>query len=191
MEDIWTQTRTDKKFSLNNINPDNVCIEDIASALSKQCRYNGHIDRFYSIAQHCICVAEGLLPQLSIYGLLHDAAEAYIGDITMPVKQYLLKNNSDLIYDLEENILEAIYYKFNLKCPDLPLQAKVKKQDNIWLVLEALNMFDSIVDNWTEKYIMLDDIKDITMEKALNPDEAEKEYIKKFYEYLKAYTENE
>lgn len=64
------------------------CIETIAFALSNINRYTGHIGQ-YSVAEHCILVAEQLPLTLKLSGLLHDAPEAYIGDVSSPLKQLL------------------------------------------------------------------------------------------------------
>ena len=64
---------------------------DIAHALSLMCRANGHLRHFYSVARHCLnCAAEAKLrdgsENLQLAALLHDAAEAYLSDVTRPVK---------------------------------------------------------------------------------------------------------
>ena len=86
-------TYTGKIFDFLNPKPEQVCIEDIAHSLAYQCRYTGHTRKFYSIAQHCVLMAENSdLPGDPLSKLLHDAAETYIGDIARPWKQLLLVN---------------------------------------------------------------------------------------------------
>jgi len=87
-------------------------IEDIAHSLSLMCRANGHIDHFFSIAQHSInCAneakARGLSPRVQLICLVHDASEAYISDITRPVKHYLTEYKV-----IEKNLQDVIYTKF-------------------------------------------------------------------------------
>jgi len=87
-------------------------IEDIAHSLSLLCRANGHIDYFFSIAQHSInCTneakAHGFSPRVQLACLLHDASEAYISDITRPVKHYLAEYRN-----IEKNLQDVIYKKF-------------------------------------------------------------------------------
>ena len=79
-------------------NPDDINIEDIAHALSNQCRYTGHTSRFYSVAEHCLLATaivedeydnnyDGAAVELHVATLLHDASEAYLSDIARPIKK--------------------------------------------------------------------------------------------------------
>ena len=70
--------------------PEQIDIRDIAHSLSLLCRANGHIDHFYSVAQHCLncereAEARGLSLRARLYCLLHDASECYISDLIRPV----------------------------------------------------------------------------------------------------------
>lgn len=94
---------------------DEVKIEDIAHALSQMCRANGHFKTFYSVGQHSInCAREararGLSNRMQLACLLHDASEAYISDITRPVKIYL-----DEYRKIEHNLQKVIYEKFGIE----------------------------------------------------------------------------
>lgn len=106
----WTQTYTGKKFFPLKPSTDDVSTIDIARALSMQCRFNGHIKRFYSVAEHSVLVsriveerynaaAQGRWPydrddpysrakcaNIVLKALLHDASEAYLGDMVRPLK---------------------------------------------------------------------------------------------------------
>lgn len=87
----WIQTFSGRKFYPLNPSPGDVRIDDIARALSMMCRYNGHVARFYSVAEHSVRVSRIVYErtgdtQLALWGLLHDASEAYLNDITRPVK---------------------------------------------------------------------------------------------------------
>ncbi|MCL2079363.1 MAG: phosphohydrolase [Oscillospiraceae bacterium] len=91
---------------------DKILIEDIAHSLSLLCRANGHIDRFYSIAQHSIsCVyeakARGYSARVQLACLIHDGSEAYISDITRPVKMYLPEYKI-----IEKRLQDTIYTKY-------------------------------------------------------------------------------
>ena len=72
-------TYTGKYFEPANPDPDMICIEDIAHALSLVCRANGHVKSFWSVGQHCICCAKeaqarGLSDRVVLACLLHDAS---------------------------------------------------------------------------------------------------------------------
>jgi uncharacterized protein len=90
--DDWFQTYTGVRFPINNPRPELVRIEDIAHALAHICRYGGHVKRFYSVAEHSYLIARYAneverRPRDEVYhALLHDAAEAYTGDIKRPIK---------------------------------------------------------------------------------------------------------
>jgi hypothetical protein len=116
-------------FDFNDPQPDQITIEDIAAALSKICRYNGHVPGFYSVAEHCCYVADWLdtngHSHLAFAGLMHDAAEAYLGDIVNPMKKLY---EFDRVYAPMEEIVETVIGdKFNV---DLyPIDPIVKQAD--------------------------------------------------------------
>ncbi len=87
MSQHWTNTYTGKRFDYVDFTPEQFCIEDIAHALAKTCRYSGHCEPFYSVAEHSVRAAFGLVPyEHRLTALLHDATEAYIGDLNSPFK---------------------------------------------------------------------------------------------------------
>ena len=106
----WIQTYTGKKFSLINPKPEDIDIIDIAYSLSRQCRFNGHTLFFYSVAQHSCLVSQNVSKENEKWGLLHDAAEAYIGDIIKPLKHLL----GGQLKTIEYNIQYCIAAKFGL-----------------------------------------------------------------------------
>ncbi|AVO51243.1 phosphohydrolase [Ectopseudomonas mendocina] len=92
----WILTNSARAFDLLNPRAENVLTTDIAHALSLVCRFNGHCAWHYSVAQHSLLVAyiiekEGGTPEEQLAGLLHDAAEAYISDLTRPLKLLLIE----------------------------------------------------------------------------------------------------
>lgn len=89
----WMLTYTGRQFWPLDPRPEDVCIGDIATARAHQGRYNGHSRHFYSVAQHSALMARwfmarGDLP-MARWALLHDAAEAYLGDVIRPIKPFL------------------------------------------------------------------------------------------------------
>lgn len=93
--------------------------EEIARALSKTCRFNGQLpgDFFYSVAEHSVLLSFLVPPEFAKHALLHDAAEAYVGDIIRPVKQAL----GEAIEAIERRILREILRQHNIAA-DLPDQ---------------------------------------------------------------------
>jgi hypothetical protein len=82
----WMLTYTGKAYWPTDPYVDDVCIEDIAHGLSMLCRYNGAVRHFYSVAEHSYHVSYMVPPELALEGLLHDATEAYCGDMIRPLK---------------------------------------------------------------------------------------------------------
>ena len=90
----YITTVTGRHFYPLEPNPQDIDIEDVAHALSLICRANGHFKHFYSVAQHSIaCAAEaaarGCSLEVILGCLLHDASEAYLCDVTRPVKKHI------------------------------------------------------------------------------------------------------
>lgn len=112
-KDAWLQTYTGKRVSVMNPQPNEINIEDISVALSKQCRFNGHCSKFYTVAEHSV---RGAWLAEDWYGkdvarefLLHDATEAYMGDMIRPVKRMMPQ-----FEEMEQVFWKAISTKFNL-----------------------------------------------------------------------------
>lgn len=125
----WMQTATGKAFWPADPRPDEVCIHDIGHALANICRYGGHCREFYSVAQHSVLVCRALPPKWQLWGLLHDASEAYVADVPRPLKLFLPNYR-----ELEDGVMSAITTHFGLD-PEMP--AEVKRVDNAILATEA------------------------------------------------------
>lgn len=137
----WIQTYTGKKFFPLAPRPDNIDIRDIAHSLSLQCRFNGHCQSFYSVADHSVRVAAVLPPPLQLAGLLHDAAEAYVGDLPRPVKQQL-----PTFADAEDSLLKAIFTHFGLPWP---VPVEVWHADDKLLATELRDLMCPAPEPWT------------------------------------------
>jgi hypothetical protein len=106
-------------------------LEDISQALSATCRFGGHVE-FYSVAEHCIRVADilkdwGATPQTQLIGLLHDAIEAYIGDIPRPIKKTFVLDGESIL-ELEKSMEYALFASFDLLHDDFDAQWLIVKQ---------------------------------------------------------------
>lgn len=118
-------------------------IIDIAQALSKICRFCGHCDNFYSVAQHSVLVSEIVPPEYAFEGLLHDATEAYLGDISSPLKRLLP----------EYKRIEKAMYKEIAKTYSIPEETTdvVKRADEILLATEKRDImpYDPTPEEWS------------------------------------------
>lgn len=136
----WMQTFTGIQFWPLDPDANEIEIEDISHALSNLCRYNGHCNGFYSVAQHSVLVSEIIPSTYAMEGLLHDAAEAYIGDVIRPLKRYLPA------FKRAEKFLEfAIRAKFGLIDRSIPL---IKQADNIALATEKRDVMGKAPVKW-------------------------------------------
>lgn len=117
----WTGQRVDPL----NFQPSDANVYDIAHALARQCRYNGHVEHFVSVALHSVWVSHRLRnesPELQMWGLLHDATEAYIGDMVKPLKHSLAMTPFREVEDeIEKAIAEA--YRLPYPMPDIVKEA--------------------------------------------------------------------
>lgn len=152
-----------------HLEPGDVSIHDIAHGLAHICRFLGQVPQFYSVAQHCCLVSAAVPWEYAMTGLLHDAAEAYMGDISGPMKKhvYIRHGCSPLAFEeYEERALEAIFAGLGLPVA-VPLPKIVTNADERVLQQEL---------TWrrTEKPHVL----------LWNPERAKAEFLARFH-YLK------
>jgi hypothetical protein len=116
------QTITGRAFYPLDPRVDNVDPVDIAHALAMLCRYGGHVSSFYSVAEHCVLMSLAVSPENALWALLHDATEAYMGDLIRPLKRAL-----PAYAEAEDRLMVVICERFGLGpvCP-----AEVKEADN-------------------------------------------------------------
>jgi len=136
----WMQTATGKQFWPLDPRPEEVDILDIAAALSKLCRYNGHCDWPYSVAQHSVYVSHQVPAEHALAALLHDATEAYCADVPRPLKPFLAG-----YADIEQRIWEVIAERFGLP-RELP--ECVKAADNAVLLAEKDQIMRPAPADW-------------------------------------------
>lgn len=136
----WIRTYTGIRFYPFDPRPEEIRIEDIAHSLSLQCRFTGHCNQFYSIAQHSVLVSYQCDIQDSLWGLLHDAAEAYLADVSWPVKQDAAMER---YRQAERGIEIAIAKRFGLEAI---IPRSVKLADEILLATEARDLMNDPQD---------------------------------------------
>lgn len=120
-----------------HMQPEQVHINDIARALSRICRFNGHVAGYISVAEHSVMVSYLVPEELALEGLLHDASEAYLGDMTRPVKRH---PDMASYVEAEERAHLAVATAFGLNYPH---HADVSAADNQQLAWEIDNMRDN------------------------------------------------
>lgn len=140
----WMQTYSGIQFWPLDPRVDEICIEDIAHALSLQCRFNGHCNRFYSVAEHSAIMASFAAPENKLAALLHDAAEAYVCDIPRPLKSYLTG-----YAEIEDRVARAIAAKFGVA---YPWAFEVHELDNRILADEAEQIMGKPPADWNLRY---------------------------------------
>jgi len=147
----WIQTFTRRKFYPLDPRVEDVDIIDIAHALAHICRFTGHIDPAYTVAEHSIHCAlilgwRGHSREIQLAGLLHDASEAYLCDVSRPVK----KDSCMAGYCVAEARLGAVIYKaFGLSFECMPLD--VKEVDNNLCGWEARDLLSGgPLDGWAK-----------------------------------------
>src|SRR5918996_1468305 len=146
---------------------EDIDVQDIARALANQCRFGGHCRRFYSVAQHSCLVADLTAGrradrETALWALLHDAAEAYLGDVPHPVK-----HNSELgrIYrDAEDRVQEAILRRFGLPLTPPAVVAEIDRAVLAaerralmvaawdWPELKGIEAADVAIDPWQPEH---------------------------------------
>ncbi len=110
--------------------PDEIDIDDVARSLSQQCRFLGHTDAFYSVAQHSVLVSQHVPHDDALWGLLHDASEAYLCDLPSPIK----REPEMRIYRIaEDRLMACIAQKFGLAA-EMP--ESVRRADRLILATE-------------------------------------------------------
>jgi uncharacterized protein len=157
--------------------PDQLDAGDIARALANQCRFGGHSRVFYSVAQHSVIVSE-LVEQRGgdaedvFAALMHDASEAYLGDMPHPIKH---RSSLGAAFKAAEDHLEAaLRERFRIKA-DVP---EIKRADRALLATER-RAFSAEGWHWPE----LEGVEPLELElTALAPDEAAQAFAQRYAE---------
>lgn len=123
--------------TINPLHPDptHIHVVDIAHSLSNQCRFTGHTREFYSTAQHCYYTSQLVSAENALWALLHDATEAYLADISRPVKYQ--PEFGDVYKKYEARLEIAVIERFNLSDP---MPKEVKDADTLMLWTEVRDL---------------------------------------------------
>jgi 5'-deoxynucleotidase YfbR-like HD superfamily hydrolase len=174
----WIQTFTGRRFWPLAPRVSDVCIEDIAHALSNLCRFTGHTLKFYSVAQHSLLCSYIVPPVDSLWALFHDAAEAYLVDFPRPVKYH--PSFRQAYGDAEDRLARVIAEAFSL---GWPMPDSVKRADRVLLETERRDVMRKTDLAWT--YTGDCEPLSLTIE-PLPPDIAERWFLRRFKELTDA-----
>jgi hypothetical protein len=137
----WMQTYSGGRFYPLDPRPEEVNPIDIAHSLSLQCRFGGHVDRFISVAEHCVHMATWVEQKYALHALLHDATEAYVVDVPRPLKRDLIGYK-----EIEQGVWVAIAERFGIS-PEIPQQ--VHEADDRILLTER-NALMHNAERWVQ-----------------------------------------
>jgi hypothetical protein len=139
----WMVTYSGQVFWPLDPRPEEIHIKDIAHGLSMICRFNGHVSAFYSVAEHSVHVSTLVPPEHAMAGLLHDAPEAFLGDMIRPIKRCM-----PTYREAEDRLWRVIAGKFGLP---VELPPCVKEADNVMLMTERRDLIPNFPSKpWTE-----------------------------------------
>lgn len=133
-EGAYIQTYSGTRFYPLDPRPEDINIADIAHALSNICRFTGHTKHFYSVAQHCVLMSRFVGHEHKLAALMHDASEAYLADVSRPVK---MLGALDSYHVIEHGVMTAIADKFGFQ---YPLHESVKEADSRMLFTEKRDL---------------------------------------------------
>lgn len=144
------ETFSGKYLDLSDPRAEDITLEDIAHGLSNTCRYNGQTASFYSVAEHAVAVSNLLERQghsrlICLAGLHHDDPEAFLGDVTRPLKTLLEPAYGELTEKMDAAVIEALKLPFD---PWLFACFPIKTADNIVLLREAQDLMPSRGYGW-------------------------------------------
>ena len=141
----WMQTATGRQFWPVDPRAEEVCVEDVAHALANQCRFAGHCRDFYSVAEHSVRVSRLCHPKDALWGLLHDAAEAYLVDLPRPVKR--ASTIGSAYAEAETRVMVEVCARFGLPVEE---PESVREADAALLLAEARDLLAPPPAPWRE-----------------------------------------
>lgn len=176
----FIETASGRRFEPLNPDPNEIDIEDVAHALSHQCRYSGHTKVHYSVAEHCVRVADLLWSEehddaVQLWGLLHDASEAYLVDIPSPLKATPV---FAAYRDAEKALMRAVCARFGLDEKEPPA---VRAADLTLLATEVRDLMPARPEHWGA----LTNAPLLNVIRPWGPDWARKRFLDLFKELTK------
>lgn len=157
--------------------PDEIHIDDIARQLSRLCRFGGGNRRWLSVAEHCWICSQIVPEEVALEALLHDASEAYIGDVIRPMKY--LPIYGDIYLKVEAGIERCVADRFNLQ---YPWPKDVRWADEAVVGAEvAQNIASNVVNHLSDDVEARESSKDLELY-YWSADEAENFFLNRFHE---------
>lgn len=160
-------------FDFLDMEQSSYTIEDIAHNLSRICRFNGSIEKHYSVAHHSVIVSHIVPEKYALSGLLHDMSEAFVGDLCSPLKQ-LMKEYKKLEIKVEKYMFGRMGIPFpmhsSIKLADLSVLAAeirdLQPQASDWGGLAEIEPYDKKIIPWSAE-------------------KSKREFLKRYYELTK------
>lgn len=179
----WIQAFSGREFHYNDQSKMDVSLLDIAHSLANTCRFGGHVKQFYSVAQHSVIVSRIVRNEwhgrYTFFSIMHDAAEAYIGDIVKPLKHSLGKT----VNELEELVMDRICAYFEVSPLgsmgdlDREILHAIKCADESALATEARDLMNvNDISRWKLRSSPISNT--IT---PIDPDAARSLFLKRFF----------
>lgn len=169
MSDNWISTVSGKKIDYLAPEVSEICIEDIAAGLSHVPRFAGQAEYHYSVAQHSI-LCSVLCPSHPLEALLHDASEAFTGDLPTPLKRLLPE-----FCEIEDRLMATIFARFGC---EYPLPPAVKRVDGRVLFNER----DWLQPRHAEWVLIGEPYKRLALGECLVPEVAAQRFLDRFTE---------
>ena len=142
----WIETFTGKKFYFGTPRKKDVDIKDVAHGLALMCRYTCQCREFYSVAEHSVLCSNLFYqadPPLSLQALVHDAHEAYVGDVNKPLKTMLPDYQ-----DIETVVSNLVCKTLTGRLPSKEERKLIKAADVYLLMKEAEFLLPSGGSDW-------------------------------------------
>lgn len=167
----WIATYTGKKFVPLDPRVEDIDIRDIAHALANVCRFSGHVERFYSVGQHSVLASDYATSENKFGALLHDASEAYICDMSRPVKH---DPAMSAYREAEQRLMKAVEARFHVSCD----QPEIHDIDHRLLFTERRDLLPAS-PGWGGRWGDIQPYPEVIV--PWSPEKAKIEFLERFY----------